>query len=163
MQHPHCDTTIVKRVYFDALTPPRLPIPKMRKALQYPHVAFLLPKQRPYKIKDSYQNIPKIRKALQTLQQAGGAYCLVATHENHDVRASIRGFQEGDSLRVLRPKDIESALQQQHVAARYPGYALKMTFDVTEGQAMGLLKVNACWHEIVFKNEIGFTESNFLY
>jgi hypothetical protein len=87
----------------------------------------------------------------------------VATHENHDVRGSIRGFQEGDSLRVLRPKDIESALQQQHGAARYPGYALKITFDVPEGQAMGLLKVNACWHEIVFKNEIGFTESNFLY
>ena len=104
-----------------------------------------------------------MRKALQSLQGAGGAYCLVATHENHDVRASIRGFQEGDSLRVLRPKDIETALQQQHVAARYPGYALKMTFDVPEGQAMGLLKVNACWHEIVFKNEIGFTESNFLY
>jgi hypothetical protein len=100
---------------------------------------------------------------LQSLQQAGGAYCLVAAHENHDVRASLRGFQAGDSLRVLRPKENEGASQQQQEAARYPGYALKITWDVPEGKAMGMLKVNACWHKIVFKNEFGFTESNFLY
>ena len=121
IQHPHCDTAIVKRVYFDALTPPRLPIPKMRKALQ-------------------------------SLQGAGGAYCLVAAHEDHDVRGSLRGFQAGDSLRVLRPKENEGASQQQQKGARYPGYALKITWDVPEGKAMGMLKVNACWHEIVFKN-----------
>ena len=79
------------------------------------------------------------------------------------MRASLRGFQAGDSLRVLRPKENEGASQQQQEAVRYPGYALKITFDVPEGKAMGMLKVNACWHEIVFKNEFGFTECNFLY
>ena len=110
------------------------------------------------------------RKALQTLQHAGGAYCLVAADKNHDVRASLRGFQEGDNLRVLRAKeDIVESVNVQEVAlsqrpvARYPGYALKMTWDVPEGKPLGMLSVNACWHEVVFKHEWGFTERNFLY
>ncbi len=49
------------------------------------------------------------------------------------------------------------------VVARYPGYALKLTWDVPFGKAMGTLKVNACWHDIVFRNEWGFTERKFLY
>jgi len=66
------------------------------------------------------------------------------------MRASLQGFQAGDGLRVQRSKENEGASQQQQEAARYPGYALKITFDVPEGKAMGMLKVNACWHEIVF-------------
>ena len=96
-----------------------------------------------------------LRKALRTLQHAGGAYCLVATHENHEVRASLRGFQEGDGLRVLRAKEDNVGPRTEQQLVRYPGYALKMKFDVPESKA--------CWHEVVFKNEFGFTESNFLY
>jgi hypothetical protein len=95
---------------------------------------------------------------LQSLQHAGGAYCVVIAHKDHDVRASLRGFQEGDNLRLLRAKeDAGEGLKQ------YPGYALKVTWDVPVGKAMGILKVNVCWHEIVFRNEWGFTERNFLY
>ena len=97
---------------------------------------------------------------MQTLQHAGGAYCLVAPDKNHDVRASLRGFQEGDNLRVLRAKeDIVESVNVQEVAlsqrpvARYRGYALKMTWDVPEKKSMGMLSVNACWHEVVFKHE----------
>jgi hypothetical protein len=50
-----------------------------------------------------------IRKALQTLQAAGGAYCLVAAHEGNR-RGS---FQEGDRLLVLRPEDNEVAPRQE--------------------------------------------------
>ncbi len=100
---------------------------------------------------------------MQTLQQAGGAYCLVATHEFHDNRASLRNFQEGDCPRVLRAKEDAGALRTDQSSTRYPGYALKMSFDVPVGKAMGMLNVKACWHEIVFKNEYGFTECNFLY
>ena len=102
------------------------------------------------------------RKALRTLQQAGGACCLVATHEDHEVRASLRNFQEGDGLRVLRAKEDDGGPRTDQLSAGYPGYALKMTFDVPAGKAMGRLNVKACWHEVVFKNEFGFTESNFL-
>jgi hypothetical protein len=104
-----------------------------------------------------------LRKALQALQHAGGAHCLVATHEDHDVRASLRGFQEGDGLRILRAKEDDVGSRTDQQAARYPGYALKMTFGVPEGKAMGMLNVKACWHEVVYKKEFGFTESNFLY
>ena len=106
---------------------------------------------------------------MQSLQHAGGAYCLVTTHKDHDVRASLREFTEGDNLRVLRPKD--EILGVKHVpdatntekVPRYPGYALKTTWDVPTGKAMGTLLVNVCWHEIVFRHELGFTEINFLF
>ena len=39
------------------------------------------------------------------MQQAGGVYSLVAAPKDHDARGSLRGYQEGDCLRVLRPKD----------------------------------------------------------
>jgi hypothetical protein len=100
---------------------------------------------------------------LRTLQQAGGAYCLVTTHEDNEVRASLRNFQEGDGLCVLRSKEDDGCPRTDQLSARYPGYALKLTFDVPEGKAMGILNVKACWHEVVFKSEFGFTESNFLY
>ena len=97
-------------------------------------------------------------------------YSTVAADKNHDVRASLRGFGEGDNLRVLRAKEdlVVSVTTCDLVAcerpvARYPGYALKMTWDVPYGKAQGILKVNICWHEIVFRNEWGFTESNFLF
>ena len=107
---------------------------------------------------------------MQSLQQAGGAYCLVTAHKDHDVRASLRGFQEGDNLRLLRVKEDDAGgtiTCDPNVlpppVARYPGYALKLTWDVPFGKAMGTLKVNACWHDIVFRNEWGFTERKFLY
>ena len=77
---------------------------------------------------------------------------------------------EGDNLRVLRAKeDIVESVNVQEVAlsqrpvARYPGYALKITWYVPEGRSMDMLSVNACWHEVVFKHEWRFTERNFLY
>ncbi len=66
-----------------------------------------------------------LRKALRTLQQAGGAYCLVTTHEDHEVRASLRNFQEGDGLCVLWAKEDDGCSRTDQLSARYPGYALK--------------------------------------
>jgi hypothetical protein len=107
---------------------------------------------------------------LQSLQHAGGAYCLVTAHKDHDIRASLRGFQEGNNLRALRAKDekvgvayVPDPKNTEKVGPPYSGYALKTTWDVPVGKAMGMLKVNVCWHEIVFRNELGFTESNFLF
>ncbi len=111
-----------------------------------------------------------LRKSLKSLQHAGGAYCLVTAHKEHDSRASLRGFQEGDNPRVLRAKDETGGRAQEpdathtaKVGPRYPGYALKTTWNVPLGKAMGTLVVNVCWHEIVFRNEWDFTESNFLF
>ena len=113
-----------------------------------------------------------LRKSLQALQHVGGAYSLASASKEHDARASLRGFQEGDNLRVLRPKDetevgsfdidATSAVSERLVA-RYPGYALKLTWEVPVHKTHGILKVNACWHDIVFRNECGFAESNFLF
>ena len=94
----------------------------------------------------------------------------MTAHKEHDARASLRGFQEGDNVRVLRAKEDDEGGVITCVipvipppVVRYPGYALKLTWDVPFGKAMGTLKVNACWHDIVFRNEWGFTERKFLY
>ncbi len=78
---------------------------------------------------------------MQSLQHVGGAYCLTA-HEDQDVRASLRGFQEGDNLRVLHAKDEKVGVAHEpdptmteKVGPRYPGYALKTTWDVPLGKA----------------------------
>ena len=94
----------------------------------------------------------------------------MTAHKEHDARASLRGFQEGDNVRVLRAKEDDEGGVITCVipvipppVVRYPGYALKLTWDVPFGKAMGTLKVNACWHDVVFRNEWGFTERYFLY
>jgi hypothetical protein len=118
-----------------------------------------------------------IREALKSLQGAGGAYCLVTAGKEHVVRGgSLRGFTEGDNIRVIRPKDNTKRLNAvkttstngEDYVCTLPsttavGYGLKFTFDVPVGKAMGVLTVRACWHDIVFRNELGFTESMFLY
>ena len=94
----------------------------------------------------------------------------MTAHKEHDARASLRGFQEGDNVRVLRAKEDDEGGVITCVipvipppVVRYPGYALKLTWDVPFGKAMGTLKVNACWHDVVFRNEWGFTDRHFLY
>ncbi len=113
-----------------------------------------------------------LRRSLQALQHVGDAYSLASASKEHDARASLRGFQEGDNLRVLRPKDeIEvgsidtdaTSAVSDKLVTRYPGYAVKLTWEVPVHKTHGILKVNACWHDIVFRNECGFAESNFLF
>jgi hypothetical protein len=78
--------------------------------------------------------------ALKSLQGAGGAYCLVTAGKNHEVRGgSLRGFSEGDKIRVVRPKlevkvlnNVESNVQcdRDNVvvsAKRAMGYGVKLT------------------------------------
>ena len=127
--------------------------------------------------KEAYFLFIFIREALKSLQGAGGAYCLVTAGKEHVVRGgSLRGFNEGDNIRVIRPKDNTKRLHavkttptnvEENVCTPLSttavGYGLKCTFDVPVGKAMGILTVRACWHDIVFRNELGFTESMFLY
>ncbi len=114
--------------------------------------------------------------ALKSLQGAGGVYCLVTAGKNHEVRGgSFRGFSEGDNIRAVRPKldvkvpkNVESNGQFEEVNAavfvkRTMGYGVKLTFDLPVGKSVGILTVRACWHDIVFRNSLGFTETMFLY
>ena len=116
--------------------------------------------------------------ALKSLQGVGGAYCLVTAGKDHSVRGgSLRGFREGDNIRVIRPKlprmSTREGTEQRQDVENYNGtaaqgkgsvgYGLKLTFVLPEGKAVGVLKVRACWNDIVFRNEFGFTEANFLY
>jgi hypothetical protein len=58
--------------------------------------------------------------------------------------------EEGLSRKQLRKK-------------RAIGYGVKLTFDVPFGKSVGVLTVRACWHDIVFRNELGFTKTLFSY
>jgi hypothetical protein len=102
---------------------------------------------------------------------------LVSAGKNHAVLGgSLRNFSEGDNIRVIRPKTFRQVRKrgptqtlEQHPTVRSDkthgsvGYGLKLTFDLPLGKSVGVLKVRACWHDIVFRNELGFTENMFLY
>jgi hypothetical protein len=113
---------------------------------------------------------------LKSLQGAGGAYCLVTAGKDHAARGgSLRNFSEGDNIRVIRPKEARvhctnrrvpgGDVQHQEVATKATsyGYGLKLTYDLPVGKSVGMLRVRACWHDVVFRNELCFTESMFLY
>jgi hypothetical protein len=115
--------------------------------------------------------------ALKSLQGIGGAYCLVTPGRDHVVRGgNFRNFNEGDNIRVIRPKESRAGrkrdkdndvhglkTERKECGHRHVGYGLKLTFDLPQGKAVGKLKIRACWHDIVFRNEFGFTERMFLY
>jgi hypothetical protein len=109
---------------------------------------------------------------LKTLQGVGSAYCLVTAGKDHAVRGgSLRNFSEGDNIRVIRPKEVRAGrknrrvpigvVQHPEVAANATGnvgYGLKLTFDLPVCKSVGVLRVRACWHDVVFRNELCFTE-----
>jgi hypothetical protein len=117
------------------------------------------------------------RACLKSLQGVGGAYCLVTAGKDHAVRGgSLRNFSEGDNIRVIRPKEARDGRKKRKVTmgvVQHPevatnatvnvGYGLKLTYDLPVGKSVGMLRVRACWHDVVFRNELGFTESMFLY
>jgi hypothetical protein len=114
---------------------------------------------------------------LKSLQGIGGAYCLVTPGRDHVVRGgTLRNFNEGDNIRVIRSKELRDGrkrdknnavmgikTEREEGGHRHVGYGLKLTFDLPQGKAVGKLKIRACWHDIVFRNEFGFTERMFLY
>ena len=84
---------------------------------------------------------------MQSLQHAGGAYCLVTTHKDHDVRASLRGFTEGDNLRVLRAKDekvgvahVPDATQTEKLGASIPRLCIENDMGCTVRSCYGHVK-----------------------
>ena len=116
------------------------------------------------------------RAALKSLQGVGGAYCLVTAGKDHVVRGgSLRNFSEGENIRVIRPKEAREGctnrrvqrgdVQHQVLATKATayGYGLKLTYDLPVCKSVGMLRVRACWHDVVFRNELCFTESMFLY
>ncbi len=52
---------------------------------------------------------------------------------------------------------VENPTERSDKATGCVGYGLKLTFDLPLVKAVGVLKVRACWHDIVFRNELGFT------
>jgi hypothetical protein len=117
-------------------------------------------------------------EALKSLQEAGGAYCLVTAGKEHATRGGpLRGFSEGDNIRVIRPKvktqrqtvekrkfgDGVPVSSAEYAIEAKGGYGFKFTWDVPVGKAIGVLTVRACWHDVVFRNDYGFTETMFLY
>ena len=65
--------------------------------------------------------------------------------------------------RMEQPQDVENYNVTAAHGKGSVGYGLKLTFVLPVGKAVGVLQVRACWHDIVFRNELGFTEANFLY
>ena len=69
--------------------------------------------------------------------------------------------EEGRNTLLEQRKEVGSAMDDDDDDV--PICKLLQKFDLPQGKAVGKLKIRACWHDIVFRNEFGFTERMFLY
>ncbi len=67
----------------------------------------------------------------------------------------------GGIVRVVQPAEVFRTFLWTLEGNKSCG--LRFTFDLPSGQALGILSVRVCWCTIVYRDEIGFAESHFVY
>ena len=119
------------------------------------------------------------RKALKTLQDIAGVYGLVVPCEEvHFPGVMVGHFTGGEPLRAVLPKGKVEGTQQRRmnvverkeVAVSHEedrssvvGYGVQLTFDVRDGNHIGILDVRVCWHDIVYQAQVDFAKKELLY
>jgi hypothetical protein len=67
----------------------------------------------------------------------------------------------GGIVRVVQPAEVLRTFPWTLEGNKSCG--LRFTFDLPRGKALGMLTVRVCWCTIVYRDEIGFAESHFVY
>ena len=70
-------------------------------------------------------------------------------------------FQTGDTIRVVQPAEVIGLLPW--VLEDNKSCGLKLTFEVPHGKTFGTLTVRVCWRTQVFRDEVGFVDTHFIY
>ncbi len=70
-------------------------------------------------------------------------------------------FQTGDTIRVVQPAEVIGQFPWQLEENKACG--LRITFDVPHGKTVGTFTVRLCWRTAVFRDEVGYVESRFMY
>ena len=102
------------------------------------------------------------RKALQRIVGASGTFGLVTPREKTCLLHPVVGrFMTGDTIRVVQPAEVVGQTPWQLEGNRSSG--IRFTFDVLHGKGIGTLTVRVCWCTTVYRDEVGFVDSHFLY
>ena len=102
------------------------------------------------------------RKALQRIVGASGTFGLVTPREKTCLLHPVVGrFMTGDTIRVVQPAEVVGQTPWQLEGNRSSG--IRFTFDVLHGKGIGTLTVRVCWCTAVYRDEVGFVDSHFLY
>ena len=91
-----------------------------------------------------------------------GTFGMVTPREKTCLLHSVVGrFATGDTIRVVQPAEVIA--QSPWLLEDNKSCGLRMTFDVPHGKTFGTLTVRVCWRTTVFRDEVGYVESNFMY
>jgi hypothetical protein len=103
------------------------------------------------------------RKALRSLERAGGVYAMVAPCAEVTFPDLLVGhLVGGEPLRVVLPKEPRRRPHETSscIVPALPktttGYGVKLTFDVPQGKHNGQLQVRVCWHNVVYQSHVDF-------
>ena len=103
-----------------------------------------------------------LRTKLRCVQSASGIYGMVAAPDKTSLLHPVVGrFTTGQTIRVVRPADVLTVHPFKLSESKCSG--LQLTFDVPRGKSNGNLTVRVCWCTIVYRDELKFAETHFVY
>ena len=103
-----------------------------------------------------------VRKVLRELQAASGTYGMVAVPDKTTLLHSVVGrFATGATVRVVQPAEVIRTAPWILEDNRSCG--LRITYDLAQGTFMGALTVRVCWCTIVYRDEVRFAQTHFVY
>jgi hypothetical protein len=103
-----------------------------------------------------------VRKALRQLVGAGGTFALVTPREKTCLIHPVVGrFMTGDTIRVVQPAEVVGHVPWELEGNKSSG--VRFSYDVQPGKGVGTLTVRVCWRTTVYRDEVGFVETHFLY
>ena len=102
------------------------------------------------------------RSVLRRVQSVSGTYGMVAAPDKTSLLHPVVGrFTTGTTLRVVQPAEVIRTMPW--ILENNKSSGLRLMYDLPRGQSMGTLTVRVCWCTIIFRDEVGFLETHFIY
>ena len=102
------------------------------------------------------------RSVFRRLQAASGLYGMVAVPDKTMLLHPVVGrFTTGAIVRVVQPAEVLRPLPWTLEDNKSCG--ARFTFDLQRGRSLGTLTVRVCWSTVIYRDELLFAETHFLY
>ena len=102
------------------------------------------------------------RAKLRCVQSASGVYGMVAAPDKTSLLHPVVGrFATGQTIRVVQPAEI--IMLHPYKLSENKSCGLRLTYDVPRGKSNGTLTVRVCWSTIIYRDEVKFAETHFVY
>ena len=102
------------------------------------------------------------RSVFQRLQAASGLYGMVAVPDKTMLLHPIVGrFTTGAIVRVLQPAEVLT--RSPFTLEDNKSCGARFTFDLQRGRSLGTLTVRVCWSTVIYRDEMLFAETHFVF